>query len=65
MELRMAWFVKELRNGLLVDPIDPNGLPCFATCGYSKRGSALQAILDSNYCSINLVVLENVYRYIV
>jgi hypothetical protein len=65
MELRMAWFVKELSNGLLIDPCDYEGFEYFSSYGYSTEEEALEAILKSDYHSINLVVLKNVYPVVV
>jgi hypothetical protein len=45
MELGTAWFVKELRNGLLVDPLDLDGLPYFTTYGDIKTPPLIYSTL--------------------
>jgi len=64
MKLCKFWLVKELVNGLLIDPYDyDKERHYFNTSGYSLKDEALEAIIDSECSSSNLVILEHIYRF--
>jgi hypothetical protein len=61
MNITTRFLVKELKNGLLLDPVNSWDDEYFSEYGYESKEEALKAILNSDCCSLNLVILENVY----